>query len=59
MEPLFGHSFELHLLLWLAHSVTEWWQPQYPPLAWSKWHSASKDCCAVMSVLLICMEEQW
>lgn len=53
MELLFGHSFEFHLLLWLACDVTEWWLPQCPPLAWSKWHFACEVPCAVLSLLLI------
>lgn len=55
----FGHRLEVYLLLWLSHGATERWQPQYPPLAWSKWLSASENSHAVMSLLLICMEEQW
>lgn len=59
MELFVGHSFELHLLPGLAHGVTEQWQAKWPPLVWSKWCSASEDCCALMSLLLIGVEEQW
>lgn len=55
---LLGNSFEFHLLLWLAHDVTEWWQPQCHPLALSKWHFAAEVCCAALSLLLICVKER-
>lgn len=55
---LLGNSFEFHLLLWLAHDVTEWWQPQCHPLALSKWHFAAEVCCAALSLLLFCVKER-
>lgn len=58
MERLLGNRLEFHLLLWLAHDVTGWWLPQCHALALSKWHFASKVCCAEFSLLLMCVEEQ-